>query len=378
MKIYGYAGVFRQDLCYTKMRKRPFANSSDMGGLRPGCARSRPLSRPPPRIRSWCGLQYDSMAQISAHLFRFALLVSVCSLLMVVDGALVTGAGVAGPPAGTSAGATPGSAAEPPASVGAGSAASATLPAATRAPGILELAHPWFGAVMGLLTLTLVVWVMRADARPGARGLSWALLFLLLAQGGLGSRGVMAFSPVWMGTLHACLAQLFFACAVAITVVTSPAWQRGPDLVEDYGWPSLRSFAVTTPVLLMFQVYLGAALRHKAAGALPHLGFAMFVALWILIECVCLIQQLPQHPILRPAANWLLAATCTQVFLGIGAFTMLTMEMDGTAALAAATAAHVATGALTLAICLVLSIQIRRNVMPKGSLSAASAVNPAS
>jgi hypothetical protein len=81
---------------------------------------------------------------------------------------------------------------------------------------------------------------------------------------------------------------------------------------------------------------------------------------------------------LRPAANWLLAATCTQVFLGIGAFAMLTMEMDGTPALAAAVAAHVATGALTLAICLVLSIQIRRNVMPKGSLSAESAVNPAS
>ncbi len=231
---------------------------------------------------------------------------------------------------------------------------------------------------MGLLTLILVVWVMRADARPGVHRLSWVLLLLLLAQGGFGSRGAMAMSPAWMGTLHACLAQVYFACAVSLTVVTSAAWHHGPDLVEDYGWPSLRSFAVTTPVLLMFQVYLGAALRHKAAGALPHLGFAMFVALWILIECVCLIQQLPQHRILRPAANWLLAATCTQVFLGIGAFAMLTMDMDGTPVLAAAVAAHVATGALTLAICLVLSIQIRRNVMPKGSLSAASAVNPAS
>jgi hypothetical protein len=57
---------------------------------------------------------------------------------------------------------------------------------------------------------------------------------------------------------------------------------------------------------------------------------------------------------------------------------MRTMEMDGTPALAAATATHVATGALTLAMSVVMSMHIRRNVMPKGSLNAACAADPAS
>jgi heme A synthase len=235
--------------------------------------------------------------------------------------------------------------------------------------GFLEQAHPWAGALVGLLTLILAIRIMRSDPRPGLHRLGWFLLVLLLAQGGLGSRGAMAMSPEWTGTLHACLAHVFFAGAVAIVVVTSAAWQSGPDLVEDYGWPSLRSFAVTTPVLVLFQVFLGAGLRHKATGALSHLGFAMFVALWILIECAFVIQQFPAHRVLRPAANWLLAITCAQVFLGIGAFTMRTMEMDRTTALAVGTAAHVVTGAMTLAMSVAMSLQIRHIVMPKGSLS---------
>jgi heme A synthase len=271
------------------------------------------------------------MVQTSPNLFRFAVVVAACTLLLLVDGALVTTAGAS-------------------------------------AAGLAGQAHPWIAAVVGLLTAILVVWSMRTDSGPKLHRLGWLLLILVVAQGGLGSRGAMAVSQAWMGTLHGFLAQLFFAGTVAMMLVTSPAWQRGPDLVEDYGWPSTRSFSVTTPVLVLLQVFLGAALRHKAMGALSHLGGAMFVALWILIECVCMIQQFPQHRILRPAANWFLAITCTQVFLGIGAFTMRTMEMDGTPALAAATAAHVATGAITLAITVVMSIHIRRNVMPKGSL----------
>jgi len=274
------------------------------------------------------------MRQTSSSLYRFAIFVALCALLVLIDGALVTGN-------------------------------AATTPSA---PGLAEAVHPWAGAVVSVLAVVLIVWTAlprKLDPSP----FGWIPLVLVLAGSGNWSR----FPSV--GTLHAVMAQLFFASAVAIVVVTSPAWQRGPDLVEDYGWPSLRSFSVTTPVLVLFQVYLGAALRHKAMGALSHLGFAMLAALWILIECVFLIQQFPQHRILRPAANWLLAITCVQVFLGIGAFTMRTMEMDGTPALAAATAAHVAIGALTLAISVVVSLCIRSNVVPKGSLSAPAEPN---
>jgi heme A synthase len=278
------------------------------------------------------------MAQSSTTLHKIAVPLALVGLLLLIDGALVTGDAAVTPPA---------------------------------APGFAEAVHPWIASGLALMTLILAMLVPR-DASPGLRRLAWILVALIVLQAGLGSRGALALSPPWIGTLHAVLAQLYFAGAVAMVIVTSAAWPCGPDLVEDYGWPSLRSFAVSTPVLVLLQVFLGAALRHKAMGALSHLGWAMVTALWILLECVFLIQQFPQHRVLRPAANWFLAVTCAQVFLGIGAFTMRTMEMDGTPALAAATAAHVATGAMTLAISVVLSIQIRRNVMPKGSLSAAS------
>jgi cytochrome c oxidase assembly protein subunit 15 len=289
----------------------------------------------------------DSMAQTSPHTFRFAVVVAACTLLLLINGALVT----------TQAGLTP-----PPA----GSAAPAEPPALS----LFEHAHPWLGGVAALLIFALWIWMRHADTPKGPERLGFVLT-VLVAYAAQNGSSLTVPAQAWRGTLHACLAQLVFAGVVAILVLTSAAWQRGPDLVEDYGWPSLRSFSITTPALVLLQVFLGAALRHKAMGALSHLGWAMVTALWILLECVFLIQQFPEHRILRPAANWFLAVVCAQVFLGIGAFTMRTMEMDGAPALAAVTAAHVAMGAMTLAMSVVMSIHIRRNVMPKGSLSAA-------
>lgn len=275
----------------------------------------------------------------SSSLYRLAGLVAGFGLLLVIDGALVTGDAALTPPP---------------------------------VPGFSELAHPWIGAAVGILTLLLAIGIQRSDAPGKLRGLGWTLVVLVVAQGGLGSAGgASALSP-GLGTLHALLAQLFFAGAVATMACTAPGWAQGPDLVEDYGWPSLRGLAISTPVVLLLQIYLGAGLRHKALGALSHIGFAMIAALWVLLECVFLIQQFPTHRVLRPLANGLLAVTFTQVFLGIGAFTLRTMDVTGPA-LAATTAAHVATGAITLAVAVTLSIQIRRNVMPKGSLSKAAA-----
>jgi heme A synthase len=274
-----------------------------------------------------------------SSLFRLAVVVALCGLLMLVDGALVTGNAAATPPA---------------------------------APGFAELVHPWLGVVLSLLTLLLAIGIVRSDDCAKLRGLAFILLGLVVAQGGLGSRGAMAVSPAWMGTLHACLAQLFFAGAVVTVVCTSPGWHRGPELVEDYGWPSLRSLAISTPVVLLLQVFLGAGLRHRALGALSHIGFSMIAALWVLFECVCLIQQFPKHRVLRPMANGLLAVTFTQVFLGIASFTLRTMDITGPA-LAGVTATHVATGAITLAVATALGVQVRRNVMPKGSLTAPAA-----
>ena len=49
--------------------------------------------------------------------------------------------------------------------------------------------------------------------------------------------------------------QQLFCTTVAIALFTSPGWRRGPDLVEDRGWPPLRSFAVVIPLLVLLQLF---------------------------------------------------------------------------------------------------------------------------
>ncbi len=192
-------------------------------------------------------------------------------------------------------------------------------------------------------------------------GLGWTVLALVAAECALG------FAPQGpsIGSFHALLAQLLFAVTAAAAIVTSAAWSRPPDLVEDHGWPSLGSLGRITPVLVLAQVALGAAFRHKAMGILPHLFGAMVLVLVILCLCIFVMQQFPDHKILRPGANLLMGIAFTQIFLGIGAFTVRTMTTKVTPVVVGVTAVHACVGAMTLASAVVLSMQIRRNVFKK-------------
>jgi cytochrome c oxidase assembly protein subunit 15 len=185
---------------------------------------------------------------------------------------------------------------------------------------------------------------------------------LIVAQALLGGATVLLLQPPPVSIAHACLAQLFFSVTVAIAVFTSRKWQEGPDPVEDYGWPSLRSLAIVTPVLILLQIALGAGFRHRAFGLLPHVVGAMLVPLMILLVGVFALHQFPQHRALRPAATGLLAITLAQVVLGIAAYFARINAVEYPLAMVLTTVAHVATGGLTLAASVVLAIQIRRNV----------------
>lgn len=194
------------------------------------------------------------------------------------------------------------------------------------------------------------------------RRLGWAAVSLVVAQGLLGGATVLLLQPAPISIGHACLAQLFFSVTVAIAVFTSRKWQEGPEPVEDYGWPSLRSLAILTPLLILLQIALGAGFRHRAFGLLPHVIGAMIVPLVILLAGVFVLQQFPRHRALRPAAIALLTITGVQVVLGIAAYFARMNAAAYPLAMVLTTVAHVATGGLTLAASVVLAIQIRRNV----------------
>lgn len=269
-------------------------------------------------------------------LHRFAIFLAACSLLLIVDGALV-------------------------------------IPGIQPSPEVLSL-HRIAALVLGVLTAGLVGWLIFADPRPQTRSLGWLTLAIVAGDGIAGLSAVHAAMPKTAGIAHACLAQMFFAAIVALAVVTSSGWSRGPELVSDYGWPSMRSLAIFTPLLVILQITLGAGFRQKALTLLPHVLGAMFVALVILLESIFVLQQFPTHKSLRPAAKTLLGVAFAQVFLGMTALIMKSMAEDTDTAARATSAAHITGGAVTLAITLVLSILIRRNVQPRVEEEDAEAV----
>jgi cytochrome c oxidase assembly protein subunit 15 len=216
--------------------------------------------------------------------------------------------------------------------------------------------------VVGILTIILAIWIQRTDKRSWMRKLGWAALGAVVAQGLLGGMTVLMLQPPAVSTAHACLAQLFFSMTVAIALFTSRGWQQEQAQVEDYGRPRLRTLAIIAPMLVLCQIALGAAFRHRALSLLPHILGAVVVTVAILFVAMFVLQQFGKHPTLRKAATALLAITSFQVLLGVGAYYTRAMAAELPLAMVLTTVAHVAAGGLTLASTFVLSIQIRRNV----------------
>jgi heme A synthase len=260
-------------------------------------------------------------------LFRLAILLAITALLLIIGGAMV-GPGTQPTPAALSA-------------------------------------HRIAAAAVSLLTLVVTLWLIFKDSRPLARRLGWITLAIAVLQDSVGHATVLTRVPITAGITHALMAPLFFVATAAIVVVTSPGWSRGPEYVSDYGWPSMRSLAIMTPIVVVLQILLGAAFRQKALTLLPHVLGAMFVALVILLESIFVLQQFPTHRALRPAAKTLLGVGFGQVFLGLTALIMKSMADETAAPVVITVAAHVTGGALTLATTIVLSILIRRNVQPR-------------
>ena len=278
-------------------------------------------------------------------LHRYAVLLSLCTLTLLVIGGLVSSkeAGLSIP--------------DWPLSYG------RLIPPMTDQVS-LAFSHRVVAALVGLLTLGLAIWLSAAEKRAWLRWLGWISVVTVFLQAGLGGMAVVTLLPPPVSVIHGSLAQLFFSATVAIALCTSPGWEPSLHPVEDHGWPSLRSLALVTPAITFAQVALGAAFRHRAMGVLSHIVGAMVAALVILMVGIFVTQQFPEHKALRPAAVSLMVITAIQVFLGIGAFTMRMVHSGNDASVVSAGVAHGVSGALTLAASVVLAIQIRRNVYP--------------
>jgi len=151
------------------------------------------------------------------------------------------------------------------------------------------------GAVTGIAGLALLgasfVWPRCAPAAGWLRRLGVIAFIAVVLQGVLGGLRVVLFKDP-IGIFHATLAQLFFALVCAIALFTGKGWRNLPRsavAISDRRPVSqtnlrkagkLRQLAVATTALILFQLILGATMRHQHAGlAIPDFPLA-YGKLW--------------------------------------------------------------------------------------------------
>ena len=256
-----------------------------------------------------------------------------------------------------------------------------------------EHGHRMVATFVGFLTTILAIWIWRKEERRWVRTLGWVALIAVIVQGVLGGLTVLYLLPTPISVSHATLAQSFFSLTVFLALVTSPAWKRHTRIdLPAIGGMHVLMFASTLAVFI--QLILGAVMRHMNAGlAIPDFPLAYgrlvpqvdssvlqsindyrqhldlpavdMVQIWIhfahrvwacvvvalLFMCVrSIVRDFRSDQRLMEPAIIIVLLLAFQISLG--ALTVWTGK-----AVEVATA-HVATGALLLAMCVVLSARM--------------------
>ncbi len=232
--------------------------------------------------------------------------------------------------------------------------------------------HRAIGGFVAVLVIGLGVWLAVTKTHEWVRQVGRGAAAVTIADAGVGLLAGPASAPAspMAAMAHAFLAPILLSLVAAIALATSRSWQCDPIFLQDQGWPPLRGVARNTLALVVIQVGLGAAFRYGSIGVMVHILGALVVVVFIL-TLVVLVTLMPEHPTLRPAAITLGVVTFAQIFLGLTVVSMGTAQANKGIA-AAVAAAHVATGALTLATTLIVALEVWRNIRPAVQASAAA------
>ena len=231
-----------------------------------------------------------------------------------------------------------------------------------------EHGHRLIASTVGLLVIVLNFYLWRREARRWVRRLGLVALGVVIAQGLLGGLTVILMLPLAVSTAHACLAQLFFCIMVSLSLFTAPSWHMRREMVTKTDEWTIPLWASAAVVAIFLQLVLGATLRHSAAWdqhlptelLIAHITGALVVTL---VLGSVLVKILRQHPAVRPLARPArLAAVLLvlQLFLGVAAYVTRRGSPEDPQPLnpmVSVTVAHVACGALVLAVTLVLTLR---------------------
>jgi cytochrome c oxidase assembly protein subunit 15 len=224
-----------------------------------------------------------------------------------------------------------------------------------------EHSHRLVASGVGLLTIALTLSFWFQERRDWLRWLGLAALALVILQGVIGGLRVVLLEHT-LAIVHAAFAQAFFALTVSLAIFTSPDWRSGPTdpPIADNGRLS-RLCAVTTG-LIYLQAIFGAVLRHTGERVDAHLFFSLLVTLHVIFVCVRIVKSHAHRTKLTRPAYVLAVLLLLQLLLGAGSYfgkftSMLGLPMT---ALVILTTIHLVTGALMLAVSLLLTLRAYR------------------
>lgn len=223
-------------------------------------------------------------------------------------------------------------------------------------PVLAEHGHRLLGALVGILTVVLALWTWRADPRPWMHRLGFGVLALVIVQGVLGGVRVTE-NSVLLATIHACIAQIFFALLVAMALFTTETWMRvRSTLSSSDRTRSFRILALVTTAVIYVQIILGALLRHlghgiDAAFAAVHITGAFAVTGLVFATFVYVQKHFATNRALTRWTGLMLGTMGLQFALGLAAYLVLLHEMSlslRSALQIILTAAHLVAGALLM------------------------------
>ena len=241
-------------------------------------------------------------------------------------------------------------------------------------PVFWEHSHRVAASLVGVLTLVLAVWAWRLEPCGWVRRLALGAAALVIAQGILGGLRITQLS-LGLAIVHGCTAQAFLCVLALLALAIAPSWkvplgsQAAREQVRSWKpWAWMLTGAVYV------QLLLGAAMRHLGAGlAIPtfpltpegtlipqvhnalvdlhltHRMWALVVTGLALIVVTKIFTSLrAERRLLRPAV-WLIVLLAMQISLGASIIWLKRPPLP--------TSLHVLAGAAILMISFILAVR---------------------
>lgn len=244
-----------------------------------------------------------------------------------------------------------------------------------------EHGHRMIATTVGFLVIVLNVWLWRREKRAWVRKIGFVALLLVITQGLLGGLTVKLLLPLWVSSAHACLAQLFFCTMVSLSIFTAPGWQTKLETIEETGGWSVRYLCVAAFAMIFTQLALGATLRHTATWdehlptnlLLAHVAGAVLVTLILGYTIASALRRYGRDSYLARPAKLAALVLGLQLTLGVLTYLARRVSPDDPQPLnpmISLTVAHVACGALVLALTVILGLRAFRLLRTSESATA--------